>query len=287
MKVLVSNTSVLIDLDRAYLIERLFPLPYEFVVPDLLFCLELQAWGKPDLRSYGLRVEELTSDEVGAAVQLKRGRNALSTVDTLAYCLAEARRWVLLSADGELRKLAEQNGLEMHARAPGPAPRRCGRPRRPSHHRRAPSTSTIDEPWRDDAVPPQRAATQTSHRRRQPGLVDEDQAGRIEVGLAVEPVLPAPSDVRAVLLASMRGLLKVVPRLATKCHTVDGQAFTLSVQRRSAISTRMMSTSSSTRPKMKSSCGSSLQRSGWPCCLGARFPVRRQSRCHGPAGLNR
>lgn len=114
MKVLVSDTSVLIDLDRAGLIERIFSLPYEFAVPDLLFQSELQAWGITDLRSHGLRVEELTSDEVRAAVRLKRERDVLSTVDTFAYCLAQGRGWVLLTGDGELRTLAEQNKLEMH-----------------------------------------------------------------------------------------------------------------------------------------------------------------------------
>lgn len=41
MPVLVSDTSVIIDLDRGALIEDLFRLPYEFAVPDLLFAREL------------------------------------------------------------------------------------------------------------------------------------------------------------------------------------------------------------------------------------------------------
>ena len=35
MKVLVSDTSVLIDLDRGSLVEPTFRLPYEFTVPDV------------------------------------------------------------------------------------------------------------------------------------------------------------------------------------------------------------------------------------------------------------
>lgn len=37
MKILVSDTSVLIDLDRGCLVEAAFRLPFEFTVPDLLY----------------------------------------------------------------------------------------------------------------------------------------------------------------------------------------------------------------------------------------------------------
>ena len=36
MEVLVSDTSVIIDLDHGELLDHLFGLPYEFCVPDLL-----------------------------------------------------------------------------------------------------------------------------------------------------------------------------------------------------------------------------------------------------------
>jgi len=39
--VLVSDTSVLIDLERANLLEEMFLLPFEFAVPDLLYGREL------------------------------------------------------------------------------------------------------------------------------------------------------------------------------------------------------------------------------------------------------
>lgn len=47
---------------------------------------------------------------------------------------------------------------------------------------------------------------------RGPGLVDEDKARRIEVNLALEPVLALDQDVRAVLLARVTGhFLRVIP----------------------------------------------------------------------------
>ena len=45
MKVLVSDTSVLIDLERGSLLETSFRLPFEFAVPDLLYQQELKDHG--------------------------------------------------------------------------------------------------------------------------------------------------------------------------------------------------------------------------------------------------
>ncbi|MEP1930263.1 MAG: hypothetical protein ABJJ37_03190 [Roseibium sp.] len=56
MQVLVSDTSVLIDIERASLTARLFDLPYDFVVPDILYEAELLDWMGPDLIDLGLRV---------------------------------------------------------------------------------------------------------------------------------------------------------------------------------------------------------------------------------------
>ncbi len=114
MQVLVSDTSVLIDIERASLTARLFDLPYEFVVPDLLYEAELLDWMGPDLVDLGLRVEELTPQETARATELKRAKAMLSTPDVFAFCLAAERDWVLLTGDGALRAEAESQNLAMH-----------------------------------------------------------------------------------------------------------------------------------------------------------------------------
>lgn len=52
----------------------------------------------------------------------------------------------------------------------------------------------------------QSAPAQARHVGRGPRLVDEDEPFRVEVELAVEPVLPPLQDVRPLLLARMGGL---------------------------------------------------------------------------------
>ena len=114
MQVLVSDTSVLIDIERASLTARLFDLPYDFVVPDLLYEAELLDWMGPDLLDLGLKVEELTPQEIARATEMKRTKAMLSTPDIFAFCLAEERGWVLLTGDGALRAEAERQNLTMH-----------------------------------------------------------------------------------------------------------------------------------------------------------------------------
>lgn len=66
MKVLVSDSSVLIDLLRYRLIGPLARLPHEFIVSDITLAVELIGDGDQttDLLEAILRVETLTSDEM-------------------------------------------------------------------------------------------------------------------------------------------------------------------------------------------------------------------------------
>jgi len=114
VQVLVSDTSVLIDIERASLTARLFDLPYEFVVPDVLYEAELIDWMGPDLLDLGLRIEELTPQETTRATELKRTKAMLSTPDVFAFCLAKERNWTLLTGDGALRAEANRQKLAMH-----------------------------------------------------------------------------------------------------------------------------------------------------------------------------
>ena len=74
MKVLVSDTSVLIDLERGALLGTSFALPFEFAVPDLLYRQELAEHGGPALLKLGLRIEDLDGDGVSLALRYRQAR---------------------------------------------------------------------------------------------------------------------------------------------------------------------------------------------------------------------
>ncbi len=114
MKVLVSDTSVLIDLERGSLLETAFRLPYEFTVPDLLYEQEIEEYNGAQLLALGLRVEELDEHAVTAALEFRRRRSALSLSDSFALALAQAQSCMLLTGDSTLRELAHEEAVACH-----------------------------------------------------------------------------------------------------------------------------------------------------------------------------
>lgn len=114
MRVLVSDTSVLVDLERGSLLTAAFRLPYQFAVPDLLYKRELEGYGGDELIRLGLEVEELDGDGIARALQYQQQAPALSLPDSFALALAQTRKWVLLSGDGTLRRVAANERVECH-----------------------------------------------------------------------------------------------------------------------------------------------------------------------------
>lgn len=105
---------MIIDLDRGDLLDQLFGLPYEFCVRDLLYKKELAGELGDRLQALGLNVVELTPEELTRATTLRRQIKVLSTPDTFAFALAQARRWTLLTGDRALRDLCVEQGVKMH-----------------------------------------------------------------------------------------------------------------------------------------------------------------------------
>jgi len=114
MKVLVSDTSVLVDLERGGLLEAVFRLPVELAVPDLLFERELRGHGGERLVELGLRIEELDAAGVRRAIEYRRARRELSLPDVFALELARRYGWILLTGDGALRALAGEHQVDCH-----------------------------------------------------------------------------------------------------------------------------------------------------------------------------
>lgn len=113
-RILVSDTSVLIDLERGTLIEAAFGLSCEFSVPDLLYDRELKDYNGPHLQGLGLIVEELDGAGVQLAQTYREQVPGLSLPDAFALSLAKKQGHVLLSGDKELRGLAGREKVECH-----------------------------------------------------------------------------------------------------------------------------------------------------------------------------
>lgn len=118
MRIVVSDTSCLIDLRKAVLLEAFTRLPYEILIPDVLFESELVRFSQADrdiLTQNGVQIAELLDPGVERVIQVQAKNNALSVNDCFAYVLAEQHAGcILLTGDKALRTLAHAEGIETH-----------------------------------------------------------------------------------------------------------------------------------------------------------------------------
>ena len=114
MKVLFSDSSVLIEFSKRELLDKMFMLEFQFAVPDLLFheeLIDLGAYSRHDVLALGLKVESLDAEGVEMAIGYQSERPALSLVDSFALALAAHRGWRLLTEDRTMRSVAESKGV--------------------------------------------------------------------------------------------------------------------------------------------------------------------------------
>jgi predicted nucleic acid-binding protein len=118
MRIIVSDSSCLIDLRKASLLDAFLKLTYEIVIPDTLFeeeLLKFSAAEKAALLENGLKVVELPGEGVRRAQQIEAGFPALSIHDCFAFALAERTpNSILLTGDGKLRDIADNYHIEVH-----------------------------------------------------------------------------------------------------------------------------------------------------------------------------
>lgn len=117
MRIIVSDTSCLIDLRKVDLLGAFMSLPYEVMIPNALFEDELLKFTddqKQMLLDAGLQVIDLPGQAVLRAQQVIGIQPRLSANDAFAFVLAEStENSILLTGDGALRSMAE-NHVEVH-----------------------------------------------------------------------------------------------------------------------------------------------------------------------------
>lgn len=118
MRIIVTDSSCLIDLRKASLLGAFLGLPYEILIPDALFEEELLRFAPAEkdlLLREGLKVVELPAASVLRARAMISEYPQLTIHDCFAFALAEScEDCLLLTGDRRLRALAESNRLEVH-----------------------------------------------------------------------------------------------------------------------------------------------------------------------------
>lgn len=118
MRIIISDASALIDLSKVRLLEALVALPYEFVIPDVIYekeLLRIEPYTRDNLRVLGFQIGSLDGAQVSRAIAFNHAHAALSVEDCFAFVLAEdTEGCILLTGDGRLRARAEERAIETH-----------------------------------------------------------------------------------------------------------------------------------------------------------------------------
>jgi predicted nucleic acid-binding protein len=118
MRIVVSDSSCLIDLRKVSLLDAFLKLPYEILIPNTLFEEELLKFTEAQKRMLlrgGLKVIDLPGERVLRAQQVVRAAAQLSVHDGFAFALAESHPGcILLTGDRYLRALATTHKIEVH-----------------------------------------------------------------------------------------------------------------------------------------------------------------------------
>lgn len=117
MRIVVTDTSCMIDLIKASLLEDFLQLPYSFVMPNTLFedeWISISDGEKIALKERGLEVRELPGTSVTRAQRYFNKHNPLKLNDCFSLTLAEdIENSILLTGDGLLRDVSRSNGIEV------------------------------------------------------------------------------------------------------------------------------------------------------------------------------
>ncbi len=111
MPILVSDTSIVIELGRGQFFEAVFASGMTLVVPNLLYEAELVQENGPYLRALGLGVLSLDGEEMEVVQLLQGTHRALSSADRAAWVCARRPDHWLLTGDGKLRAAAEKDNI--------------------------------------------------------------------------------------------------------------------------------------------------------------------------------
>ncbi len=114
---LVNDANILIDLLKIDLLDTFFQMEFDFQVTDLVFA-EIQEENIAELESFierQLLTKQKFSFEDLLQIQLMEVQNpVLSIADCSCLYLAERLTGTLLTGDGALRRIAEQQNIPVH-----------------------------------------------------------------------------------------------------------------------------------------------------------------------------
>lgn len=110
---LINDTNIWIDLKSISLIEEVFLLPYDIGVPNILYYDELKDTDGEILEANGIRIIEMTDEEVIDTINKSGQTKRVSFNDLTTLVVAQSRGYILVTGDGNLRMMAQKEKVEL------------------------------------------------------------------------------------------------------------------------------------------------------------------------------
>ena len=107
---LISDANIIIDMEVGELLDKMFRLPQQFAVPDILYAEELETH-HPHLPGLGLQVLAVNDSFILETYRLMEVYRRPGFNDLLALSLAKQEQCPLLTGDEQLRLAAEQEDV--------------------------------------------------------------------------------------------------------------------------------------------------------------------------------
>lgn len=109
----ITDTNVWIDLHVGGLLDSVFELDAEWLIPDFVQA-ELGSELEELLVEWGLRVQSLSGEQVLELIELNRSYPAPSPTDMSTLVLARSLGGTLVTGDAALRSAAKAEDIEVH-----------------------------------------------------------------------------------------------------------------------------------------------------------------------------
>jgi predicted nucleic acid-binding protein len=110
LQLLISDSNIFIDMEVSKLTQKMFELPYQFAVPDILYYEELEE-EHDNLLEYGLVLKTLTSESINYVDNTLHQYPKIGFYDKLALATAKQEACPLVTGDGALREAGKNEAV--------------------------------------------------------------------------------------------------------------------------------------------------------------------------------